>query len=129
MNELTIGAVAKRAGIRPSAIRYYESVGLLSAPQRVHGQRRYSPDVFTDLAVIRMAQDVGFTVAEISELFLEFPEDVDASSRWRVLAHRKMAQLEDVIARRKQMRAALRESLSYGCTSFAACPLISEGAA
>ncbi len=129
MNELTIGTVAKRAGIRPSAIRYYESVGLLPTPQRVHGQRRYSPDVFTALAVIRMAQDVGFTVAEIRELFHEFPEDFDASSRWRVLAQRKMAQLEAVIDRTEQMRATLRESLSCGCIGFSSCPLISEGAA
>ena len=65
MEGLTIGAVARRAGLRPSALRYYEDEGLLPAPARVNGRRRYDTDVFDRLAVIRLAQAAGLTVAEI----------------------------------------------------------------
>ena len=63
--ELTIGEVARRAGIRTSAIRYYESVGLLPAPPRMSGRRRYDPSIVQRLAVLHLAQEAGFTMAEI----------------------------------------------------------------
>src|SRR6266581_772717 len=57
MEELTIGEVARRAGMRPSALRYYESVGLLPPPRRVYGEhRRYDSNVLELLSVLRMAQ-------------------------------------------------------------------------
>lgn len=126
MDDLTIGTVAKRAGVRPSAIRYYESAGLLPVPRRVHGQRRYSAEVLTDLAVIRMAQGVGFTISEIHELFHGFPDDTDASSRWRTLARRRTAELDAQIASAQQRRAMLGESLSCGCVTFRECAFVAE---
>lgn len=59
--ELTVGEVARRAGIRTSAIRYYERVGLLPAPPRVSRHRRYDPSVVQRLAVLYLAQEAGFT--------------------------------------------------------------------
>lgn len=73
MRTLTIGAVAKQADLRTSAIRYYESAGVLPPPRRVSGQRRYSSDVFMRLAIIRAARKLDFSMAEIRELFREFP--------------------------------------------------------
>ena len=52
MEELTIGEVARQAGIRPSALRYYESIGLLPAPKRVNGRRRYDPSTVQQLTVL-----------------------------------------------------------------------------
>src|SRR5215475_12264560 len=88
--ELTIGAVARRSGLRPSAVRYYESVGLLPAPRRVNGQRRFDADVVRLLGTIRFAQQAGFTVAEIRILFHGFGADVPPSARWRQLAKSKL---------------------------------------
>src|SRR4026207_289121 len=65
---LTIGEVAHRAGVAPSAIRYYESLGLLPAPPRLHGERRYADDVFTTLGFIAVAQAAGFTLREVEVL-------------------------------------------------------------
>ncbi len=65
---LTIGEVARRAGVRPSALRYYEDAGLLSPPARTGGQRRYEEGVLRRLAVIAAARRMGFTVAEIRTL-------------------------------------------------------------
>ena len=68
MTKLTISEVARQAGIRASAIRYYESVGLLPMPQRVSGQRRYHAEILRRLAFIQAAQAVGFSVAEMQTL-------------------------------------------------------------
>src|SRR6202023_1442376 len=65
IEELTIGEVAQRAAIRASAIRSYESVEVFPAPSRINGRRRYDSRVLERLAVIQMAQQAGFTVAEI----------------------------------------------------------------
>ena len=60
MEELTISEVAKRAGIRASAIRYYESIQLLPPPRRSAGRRRYNPDVLRRISFIQVAQAAGF---------------------------------------------------------------------
>ena len=66
--ELTIGEVARRAGVATSSIRYYESIGLLPEPDRLHGQRRYRSDVLGKLGFIGVAQSAGFKLDEIKEL-------------------------------------------------------------
>ncbi len=63
MTELMIGEVARRAGVRPSALRYYERAGLLPTPRRINGRRRYDPGVLQRLDAIRFAQRAGFTLA------------------------------------------------------------------
>lgn len=126
MQTLTIGAVARRAGLATSAIRYYESVGLLEPPPRQGGQRRYSKDVFVRLAVIRAARELGFSMAELREFFREFPDDIPASERWHRLAERKMTQLDEQIARSERIRSELESTLECGCETFASCSLVSS---
>jgi DNA-binding transcriptional MerR regulator len=70
--ELSIGEVARRAGIRPSAIRYYEEVGLLPEAERVGGERRYEEGVLRCLMNIRGAKRAGFTIEEM-RILLRFP--------------------------------------------------------
>src|SRR6476469_10012112 len=98
-NTLTITAVAHRAGLRASAIRYYESVGLLPVAHRVSGRRRYDPDILPRLALIAAAQQMGFTIAEIGILMHGFTSDTAASVRWQTLAARKLVEVEALIAR------------------------------
>ena len=124
MDTLTIGDVAHRAGVRPSAIRYYESVGVLPEPRRVNGRRRYGPAVLTRLTVVRMAQEAGFTVAEIRELLHGFPDDTTAPVRWRALAERKIVEVDALIARAHQMRRVLQESLCCGCLTLDDCAVV-----
>lgn len=124
MQSLTIGEIAARAGVRASAIRYYESAGLLPVPRREHGQRRYDPSTLQRLAVIRLAQDVGFTVAEVRELVAGFEDEGVAAARWRAAAHQKLADVEAHIARAQQMRQVLADSLRCDCLTLDACPLV-----
>jgi MerR family redox-sensitive transcriptional activator SoxR len=111
MNKFTIGEVARRAGIRPSAIRYYESVGLLPAPQRVSGSRRYDASVLQRLALIHLAQEAGFSVAEMRTLFTGFAKDTPASQRWHALAQEKLAEVDAWIKRAQGMKRLLEECL------------------
>ncbi len=126
LDTLTIGTVAKRAGLRTSAIRYYESAGVLPPPRRVSEQRRYSQDVFVRLAVIRAARKLDFSMAEIRELFHEFPGDITASERWHSLAERKMTELDDLISRAERTRSMLGESLGCQCATFDQCAMLAE---
>src|SRR6266581_1760776 len=103
MEELTIGEVAKRAGIRASAIRYYESVEVLPAPSRINGRRRYDSRVLERLAVIQIAQQAGFTVAEIRTLFNGFAAETPASARWEALAQQKLVEVDAVMRRAQAM--------------------------
>lgn len=127
MARLTIGEVARQAGIRPSAIRYYEEIGVLPRPERVGGQRRYDHDVVTRLAVVRMAQEAGFTIEDVSQLVAGFPERTPASERWRKLAHRKLPDVDARIARLRTVRAVLEESLRCGCLTLEACAALGWG--
>jgi MerR family transcriptional regulator, redox-sensitive transcriptional activator SoxR len=111
MEELTIGEVAERAGIRASAIRYYESVEILPAPQRINGRRRYDFRVFDRLAVIQIAQQAGFTVAEIRTLFNGFTSETPASARWEALARQKLVEVDALMRRVQAMKGILEEIL------------------
>ena len=119
--ELTIGEVARRSGLRPSAVRYYESAGLLPAPRRVNGRRRFDADVVRLLGTIRFAQQAGFTVAEIRTLFHGFGADVPPSARWRQLAKSKLAELDALVARAERMRRALSTAMRCGCLRIEDC--------
>jgi len=118
---LTITAVAHRARLRPSAIRYYESIGLLPAPARVSGRRRYDPDVLPRLALIAAARQMGFTIAEIGTLMHGFDADTPASERWQALTARKLVEVEALIARAHRMRCLLDEALRCRCLTLDAC--------
>ena len=69
---MTIGALAKEAGLRPSAIRYYERRGLLPPPIRRSGRRDYDPDAVAQLAIVQFALSTGFTVREAKQLVAEW---------------------------------------------------------
>jgi MerR family redox-sensitive transcriptional activator SoxR len=119
--ELTIGEVADQAGLRTSAVRYYESVGLLPASKRVNGRRVFGPEIVRLLHTVRFAQQAGFTVAEIRTLFHGFGANVPPSTRWRQMADRKLAELDALVARAERMRQALRAAMQCGCLRIEDC--------
>jgi MerR family redox-sensitive transcriptional activator SoxR len=119
--EFSIGEAARRAGIRPSALRYYESIGLLPAPRRINGRRRYDAQSLQLLGVLQLAQKAGFTVAEIQTLFHGFKPDTPPAARWRSLAIEKMTELDDVIERAQQMKRFLEGGLRCNCLQLEDC--------
>jgi len=121
---LTIGEVARRAGVRTSALRYYEEVGVLPPATRVGGQRRYDEEILARLAVVRLAQDLGFSVAEIRALVEGFDDVGVPSDRWHELAKRKLTEVDSLIRHAEQMKRLLEESLGCGCLTLDACALV-----
>jgi MerR family transcriptional regulator, redox-sensitive transcriptional activator SoxR len=118
---IAIGEVARRAGVRPSAIRYYERIGLLPAAQRVAGRRRYDGDVLRRLEIIALARRMGLTLAETRTLIWGFPAGTPPAARWGVLARTKLTDLEEQIRRLEGMRALLQEALACECSSLEEC--------
>jgi len=119
---MTIGVLAERAGVRPSAIRYYERLGLLPAPPRQSGRRSYDPDALAQLAVIQFALVMGCSLRDTKRLVRGFPKDAPAGSRWRDLADAKMKDLNELIARATAMKALLeRISTKCRCNDLVEC--------
>jgi MerR family redox-sensitive transcriptional activator SoxR len=127
--DLSIGEVARRAGLAPSAIRYYERTGLLPAPERLAGRRRYGSEAVRRLEVIAIAQQAGFTLAEIRELLRGTDVGAPAGDALRALADRKLPEVEALIARAEAMRAWLALARECGCPTLDVCALFDERAA
>ena len=121
MGSWSIGQVAERAGLAPSAIRYYEREGLIPETGRSGGKRRYDDSVLLRLSLVRMAQDAGFTIAEVRTLVAGYPEQTPAGDRWRDLARRKLPEVDALIARMQTVRAVLEDSLRCDCLTLDAC--------
>lgn len=118
---LSIGAVAKRAGLRVSALRYYESVGLIAPARRVAGRRVYDETVFSSIALVQLAQDAGFTVAEMRKLLSGFDPSTPASARWQTMARRKLTDVERRIEQAERMKQLLEKLLQCRCESLEQC--------
>lgn len=118
---LPIGEVARRAALEPSAIRYYESEGVIPAARRVSGQRRYDASIFEWLSLIALAKEAGFTMAEIKRLVTDFTPGTRPAARWASLAERKLAEIDALVARAERMRAVLRVALDCGCFRLEDC--------
>jgi len=119
--ELAIGEVARRAGLAPSAIRYYERAGLLAKPERRSGRRRYQGAILGRLRIIQVAREAGFTLAEIRLLLSGFSEAATPAARWRALAERKLAELEQLSRRIAHMRRLLESSFQCRCLRIEDC--------
>jgi MerR family transcriptional regulator, redox-sensitive transcriptional activator SoxR len=121
--ELTIGEVARRAGVATSSIRYYERIGLLPRPDRVHGQRRYDPDVLGKLGFIGVAQSAGFKLAEIRELIDGVDSTTGMGEQMRVLSTRKLDEVEALLEQTRAMKGWLEVAQECGCATPAECAL------
>jgi MerR family redox-sensitive transcriptional activator SoxR len=127
MSDLGIGEVAARVGVRTSTLRYYESIGLLPAAERVNGRRRYDERTVQLLRVLLLAQQAGFTLNEMRTLVHGFDPDTPPAARWRVLATQKQAELDAQIARAQQMKRILQTALQCGCVRIEDCVVALDG--
>ena len=124
--ELTIGEVARRAGVATSSIRYYERIGLLPEPERVSGQRRYRTEVLGKLGFIGVAQSAGFKLAEIGELIEGVDSTRGMAAQMRTLSTRKLDEVEALLERTRAMKGWLEVAQECGCASPAECALFPE---
>jgi MerR family transcriptional regulator, redox-sensitive transcriptional activator SoxR len=125
--ELSIGEVATRAGVKTSTLRYYESIGLLPTAKRISGQRRYQEDTLQLLRVLQLAQDAGFTLAEMQTLVHGFASHTPPAARWQELASKKLAELDAQLERIKHMQGILHIALECGCLRLEDCAPTNDG--
>jgi MerR family redox-sensitive transcriptional activator SoxR len=121
MRELSIGQVARETGMRPSALRYYEKAGLLPAPPRRSRQRCYDENVVGRIELIRIARAAGFTIRETRILLSGFSANVPPAERWRVLAARKLVEVNALIDQAQRMKSLLENSFHCRCPSLSDC--------
>ena len=120
---LTIGQVARQAGLKTSAIRYYESVGLLPEPARESGQRRYDGEALRRLRVIDVAKRAGFSLDEARVLLATGNRGAPAHAQLRELADRKLPEVDELISRAQDMRAWLVTASGCNCETLDVCGL------
>ena len=118
---LSISEVAKNVGLRPSAIRYYEQIGILPPAHRVSGQRRYDVTVLHRLTLIHRARQTGFTLGEIKELFFGFRAETPPSVRWQKLRKRKILELDAMLEHIQSMRALAKQQGKCRCAALEEC--------
>jgi MerR family transcriptional regulator, redox-sensitive transcriptional activator SoxR len=95
---LTVGQVAERSGVAPSALRFYERQGLIGSDRTAGNQRRYRGDVLCRVAMIRACQRVGLSIAEIRIALAELPEGhIPGPEDWNRLSQRLQRELHDRI--------------------------------
>jgi DNA-binding transcriptional MerR regulator len=119
---LAIGELARRAGVTASTVRYYEELGLLPAPARVSGQRRYPESAARLVAAILLYSDAGFTLAEQKTLIA-----TRAPGERRQLMRRKLAELDEQIARARAVREAISHGLRCPHEEMTQCPNFNAG--
>jgi DNA-binding transcriptional MerR regulator len=125
---LTIGQVADSAGLKTSAIRFYEARGLLPKPVRVGGQRRYTDETLQRLAVLDVAKRAGFSLDEARLLFEAADEGAPAHARLRELAEQKLPDVEALIERAQEMKRWLDAASDCGCATLEVCGLFATDA-
>jgi MerR family redox-sensitive transcriptional activator SoxR len=109
---MTIGELAARAGLAPSAIRFYEKAGLLQSPPRANGRRVYGEDAAHQLVIICFAKATGFSLTEIKLLLYGFPAKTTASARWKKMARGKLSELETILTKAQAMKRVLESMMS-----------------
>jgi MerR family redox-sensitive transcriptional activator SoxR len=122
--DLAIGEVADRAGIAPSALRFYEKEGLIHADRSDGGQRRYHRDVLRLIAFIRAAQRVGLTLDDIRDALHTLPEKkVPTAADWARLSRGWRPLLDRRIEEMQRLRDRLDSCIGCGCLSLKTCAL------
>jgi DNA-binding transcriptional MerR regulator len=118
---LPIGDAARQAGVPASTLRYWERAGLLPAPQRVGGKRRYGADDLRRLQVVVLAKQLGFSLAEIQVILGGISAKSPPPQLWRELAARKLPQVERMLREAGAMKEVLEAGLRCECLTLEDC--------
>jgi MerR family redox-sensitive transcriptional activator SoxR len=121
---LSVGQVADRSGFAPSALRYYERIGLIAATRTSGDQRRYRRNVLRRLAFVRAARNVGLSLDEVDQALATLPKG-RAPNRgdWARLSRGWRGRLDDQISALTALRDGLDSCIGCGCLSLRTCGL------
>ncbi len=121
---LTIGELAERAGVATSALRFYESRGLIESERTEGNQRRYARATLRRVALVRAAQAVGLSLREAAEALENLPhERTPNKADWQRLSRTWKNRLDDQIADLELLRDELTDCIGCGCLSLRSCAI------
>lgn len=121
---LTVGELAARSGVAVSTIHFYENKGLIHSVRNAGNQRRFARAELRRVAVIRVAQRAGISLAEIGDALATLPQGRTVTARdWARLSKRWRSDLEERIRRLEALRDQLGDCIGCGCLSLTSCPL------
>ena len=124
LDQLTIGELAERSGVAPSALRYYEAQGLITATRTSGNQRRYERAMLRRIAFIRSAQRVGLSLEEITEALRTLPGGrTPTTADWTRLSQAWRGRINEQIERLERLRDKLDSCIGCGCLSMQRCSL------
>lgn len=122
--EATVGELAERSGVAPSALRFYEREGLISSRRTTGNQRRYSRDTLRRVAFIRTSQRIGIPLATIRDVLKLLPEDrTPTREDWARISECWRADLDERIRTLQRLRDNLSDCIGCGCLSLDRCAL------
>jgi MerR family transcriptional regulator, redox-sensitive transcriptional activator SoxR len=121
MTEISISEVTTQTGIRPSALRYYEEIGLVRPVRRVGGRRHYDESVLQRLALIQTGQQAGFTLAEMGMLLNNVLDAESTRPEWHALVDRKLAEMEATLRHIESMKRLLVDIMDCDDAMLAEC--------
>lgn len=128
MEWLTIGEVATRSGVATSALRFYETKGLISSERTDGNQRRYPRATLRRVALIRAGQEVGLSLAELAKALEQLPHDTTPTkSDWERLSNAWRNRLDAQIAELVALRDELTDCIGCGCLSLKSCAIFNPG--
>lgn len=120
----TVSELANRSGFAPSAIRFYESQGLISASRTSGGQRRFERQMLRRLAFIRAARNVGLSLDEVAAALAKLPNGRNPTrADWTKLSKDWRSRLDDQIAGLMALRDNLDSCIGCGCLSLKRCAI------
>ena len=123
-SELSVGELAKRAGVKVSALHFYEQKGLITSRRNDGNQRRYDRAMLRRVAMIKAAQQIGVSLAAIKVALDSLPiEKTPTNLDWQRLSKVWRSELDERIAHLVKLRDELNECIGCGCLSMKACPL------
>ncbi|UWQ07724.1 redox-sensitive transcriptional activator SoxR [Aliiroseovarius crassostreae] len=123
-NEISIGTLAKRTGLAVSAIRYYETQGLVAPERNAGGQRRFLRSDIRRLSFVMIAQKFGFTLERIREVMSSLPQSRTPTAKdWTEISQDFRAELDEQIAALTRLRDKLDGCIGCGCLSLDRCAL------
>lgn len=121
---LSVGQIAKRAGVKVSTLHFYEDKGLIKSWRNSGNQRRYKPEVLRRVSVIKAAQKMGVSLEEIKQAFAKLPNNrTPTKEDWDALANQWRESLNQRITYMERLRDMLSGCIGCGCLSLNNCPI------
>ena len=124
MREFSVGEIANRCGVAVSALHFYERKGLIYSRRNAGNQRRYGPDTLRRVSIVKAAQSLGVSLAELQDVFAGLPKYAAPSTeQWHALSEQWHARLTLRINALSKLRESLTSCIGCGCLSLKHCPL------